>query len=339
MKTYKVTFTPLEPYFFGNEKGFAYPKQKDGSQTNKSQFSNQYFIRSEVLTSQSTLLGAMRYHLLPVKRSNWSEYTPEDKALNNEAVGEQSFDPACDRTFGIISKISPVFIQQDGNILVPVPMNHIKGEAAYTPFCEYKTVTTPFGDRYYTEEYNAKDGICTDYMSLADGVIVERSAIFKPETRIGINRFAKKTGFFKKEYYTLNKGFSFGAYITLKGDSDPEDGVLFLGQGKSAFAFSFVEEENKLSEQIKQYLPDGVAYCLGDTFTEPEIYDKCKFSVTDTKTYRAYSKQGGTVSKKDVLYRVISAGSVFIPVDIEAFADFVRKDNVNRIGYNEIIIK
>ena len=28
MKTYKVTFTPLEPYFFGNEKGFAYPPAK-----------------------------------------------------------------------------------------------------------------------------------------------------------------------------------------------------------------------------------------------------------------------------------------------------------------------
>ncbi|MBQ8000281.1 MAG: hypothetical protein IJ298_03580 [Ruminococcus sp.] len=339
MKTYKVTFTPLEPYFFGNEKGFAYPKSKDGNQTNKSQFSNQYFIRSEALPSQSTLLGALRYHLLPKKKSNWSDYTPEDKALNNEAVGEQSFDPAYDRTFGRIKKISPVFIQQGGNILVPVPMNHIKGKTTYDPFSEYKTVITPFGDRYYTEEYNAKDGICTDYMSLAEGAIVERSVIFKTETRIGINRFAKKNGFFKKEYYTLNKGFSFGAYITLDGDSKPKDGVLFLGQGKSAFAFSFVEEENKLTEQVKKRLPEGVAYCLSDTFTEPEIYDASKFSVTDTKTYRAYSRQGGRVSKEAVLYRVISAGSVFIPADIEAFADFVRKDNVNRIGYNEIIIK
>ena len=31
MKTYLVTFKPMEPYFFGNEKNFVYPKSKDES--------------------------------------------------------------------------------------------------------------------------------------------------------------------------------------------------------------------------------------------------------------------------------------------------------------------
>ena len=41
MKTYLVTLTPQEPYFFGNEKTFLFDKEK-----NQGQRGNSYYIRS-----------------------------------------------------------------------------------------------------------------------------------------------------------------------------------------------------------------------------------------------------------------------------------------------------
>ncbi len=342
MKTYKVTFTPLEPYFFGNEKGFKYPVLNDSTENSdangRSQFTNQYYIRSEMLPSQSTLLGALRYHFLPVKKSNW-DYNEADRKRNAETVGAESFSPDADRTFGKIRKLSPVFICKENVEYVPVPFNHIDGKAVYTPFSNFKSVVTPFGERLYTDDYKVKDGVSSGYMRLTDGTVVEKSKIFLTETRIGINRSSDKNGFFKKEYCMLNQGYCFAAYVELDDGLDVNDGVVFLGQGKSAFELSFTKAENTLTEKISSYLPDGLAYVLGDTFTGPEIYENSKFSVTDTKTYRAYSRQGAKVRKDDILYRLITAGSVFIPIDKEAFVVSVKKKNLNTIGYNEIIIK
>ena len=342
MKTYKVTFTPMEPYFFGNEKGFKYPVAKSDmvktEQNGKSQFTNMYYIKSESLPSQSTLLGALRYHFLPVKKSSW-DYDETDKKTNADAVGTESFSPDRDRTFGKIKKISPMFICNDKDILVRVPMNHRNGKTVYTPFENFEMMMTPFGERWYTSEYNAKDGVCSDYMKLSDGSIVDCSEIFETEIRIGINRRVNENGFFKKEYSMLHKGYSFGVYIELEDGLDVNNGIVFLGQGKSAFALEFTEEDNTLTEAVERYLPEGVAYCCGDVFVGPEIYENSKFSVTDTKTYRAYSRQGTRVRKDSVLYRVITAGSIFIPIDKEAFVTSIKKDNLNIIGYNEIIVK
>ena len=342
MKTYKVTFTPLEPYFFGNEKGFTYPTSKSESvrieQGEENRFTNMYYIKSELLPSQSTLLGALRYHFLPVKKSRW-DYNENDIKLNAETVGAESFNPDADRTFGKIKRISPVFICTDKETLIPVPMNHINGKSVYTPFKKYEIVTTPAGEQLYTSEYNAKDGVSSDYMKISDGGIVSLSDIFKTETRIGINRRTTQNGFFKKEYSMLVKGYSFGTYIELEDSLEVNNGIVFLGQGKSAFTIEFTEESNTLTENIEHYLPEGVAYCFGDMFIGPEIYEYSKFSVTKTKTYRAYSRHGTKVSKDSVLYRIITAGSVFIPVDKESFVAAIKKDNLNRIGYNKMIVK
>ena len=111
MKQYLMKLTPLEAYFFGNEKSFKYPKQE-----NSGQMSNQYYIKSESVPAQTTLLGMLRYLLLPVKKNNFSDYTDDDKKLNAEAVGASSFDfEQKDSSFGKIKGISPVFLLKDDN--------------------------------------------------------------------------------------------------------------------------------------------------------------------------------------------------------------------------------
>lgn len=347
MKTYLVKFRPLEPYFFGNEKAFVYPKgNKNSDDSNNPRISNSYFIKSECVPSQSTLLGALRYILLPVKRDDW-KYDETEREKNSAAVGPKSFDPAEKNTFGKIKKISPVFICDEITVLIPAPFDHVIYENAeektrnrkYSPFSDYKTIKAFDKECYYTEDYNSKAGITSDYMSLSDGTIIESYKLFTDVTRIGINRAAENKGLFKKTYRQLEDGFSFAVYLTLEDDLIPENSLIYMGQGKSTFAVSFEEKDNTLNDEIKKHLRDDVVYFFGDAFVNSDIYEKCLFSVTKTKTYRSFKKNRNTVVKGSKLYNLISAGSIFIPSDKEEFAKLVENSNLNQIGYNETITK
>jgi hypothetical protein len=60
IQSYLLTLEPMEPYFFGNEKTFSFDP--------KSPADNRYFIKSERLPMQTTILGALRYLLMPMKK-------------------------------------------------------------------------------------------------------------------------------------------------------------------------------------------------------------------------------------------------------------------------------
>lgn len=333
MKTYLVTFKPTEPYFFGNEKTFVYPDLK-----NISHQANRYFIKSEIIPSQSTVLGALRYALLPIKRSDWG-YSTAEVAINEQAVGKSGFLPSVEQSFGKIKKISPVFLTNGSDFLVPTPFDHKSGEKMYSPFSEYLEVKTPDGKRLFTPEYDSKNGITTTFLNLTTGITVPVEEIFSKVSRTGINRSVDNRGYFKKEFALLNCEYSFCVYLTLEGDLIPKNQMLFLGQGKSTFSFSFEEAENTITEDIKKYLQKGVVYCFGDAFIEYSVCKNTLFSVTKTKTYRAYAKFKNKVSKDSILYRLIASGSVFIPHNEEEFLVLTENKNANQIGYNEFIAK
>lgn len=338
MKTYRVTFKPMEPYFFGNEKGFLYPSSGKGDSQNSNPLSNQYFIKSESVPSQSTILGALRYLLLPVKRSDW-KYSDDDLKKNADAVGANGFHPLVKQGFGKIKKISPVFLYDGDDILVVAPLDHVVSKSQYTPFAQYQTVSTPNGDRRITSDYNVKDGITSGYMKLCDGTVVPLDKIFRSVTRTGINREVDNKGYFKKEYRILDAQYAFGVYLSLEDDLIPHDDVVFLGQGKSAFSVQFTPEENSIDARMKSYLREDVIYCAGDVFADATVYDKSLFAVTKNKTYRVYQNNSGRVKKDSVLYRLLAAGSIFIPQNKDEFLATVRNENVNQIGFNEFITK
>lgn len=339
MKTYLVTFKPMEPYFFGNEKNFVYPKSKDENEkSNHSTVSNSYFIKSEYVPSQSTILGALRYVFLPIKKNNW-DYTATDKKTNAATVGANSFNPTIKNEFGKIKSISPVFLYDGITSLVPAPFDHINGKLTYTPFSDYGETITPDGAYLYAKEYDSKVGVTSGYMKLSDGQIVEFDKIFTNVTRMGINRVADNKGMFKKTYRELNSEYAFAVYLELEDDIIPEKTFVYLGQGKSTFAVSFEEKENNINDEIKKYLRDDVVYFFGDAFVSNDIYAKSKFAVTRTKTYRAFEKIHNRVNKDSKLYNLISAGSIIIPRDKADFVDFVTNDKVDLVGYNTIISK
>lgn len=326
MKEYLVTFKPLEPYFFGSDKTFSFSDKING----------RYFISSESVPSQSTLLGAIRYMLLPVKKSDWN-YNADDIKKNAQTVGSAGFNPLeKDPDFGKIAGISPAFIVGDKGVMVRTPFDHIASQAQYTPYSDYLSVDMPDGrQKRYTKQYDSKlGGTQGSYMYVKTGEIVPAEKMFVSDLRVGINRAGEEGGFFKKEYKLLSGGYCFAVYLKLNDDVTPQGGIVHLGQGKSTFLVSYTEQKNTLKDDVARLLREDVVYCLGDAFISSEVYSNTSFAITSLKTYRHFQNTKNNVLKGDKLFNIIEAGSVFIPYDKSAFLSSVRNTPVRQSGYN-----
>lgn len=349
-KTYLLTMRPLEPYFFGNEKTFAFDP--------KTPAENRYFIKSERMPLQTTVLGVLRYLLMPVKNSSYT-YTSEEQARNAAVVGAASF--AIDRKeqcFGAIEKLSPVFLVRGKDKYVRTPFDHCPDvDGSYKPMTQYKTEKTEQGMCMYFSDYNAKKGIHDSFMAVADGTLVKSDEIFGSTVRVGVDKLRHEKGFYKKQFMYLEKDWSFGAYVTLDTDRIAGDGdaqkalselkagtAAYLGQNKSAFAVRLMEEENTIGTLMARHLQKGRIYCFGDTLADAAVYQGCAFAATMTRDYRAYStsfvakEQGakyvGTVSKDARLYKLLAAGSVLIPREGHDLSACLRKKHCENIGFN-----
>jgi len=329
MKRYLMKITPLEPYFFGNDKTFKYPGAKSSA-------SNPYFIKSEITPAQTTVIGMLRYDLLPIKKA-FQDYTAEDNEKNAAAVGARGFEYGGENDFGGIKAVSAVFITKGDERLIPTPFDHKRGNESYTPLSDYRTT---LDGCVYAADFNPKDGIEESYMRLSDGRLFGESEIFETDIRTGINRGVSEGGLFKKQLCYLKSGYSFAAYVLLDG-VEPVDSLCYGGQGKSVFSLSFTEaseqEYEEFMKRIASYVKKGTVYLLSDAFSSSDIYSEACFAITDTREYRAYAIESGRVRKGSTLYRLLSAGSVFIPKNIDEFTARLEGGTEKVIGYNTII--
>ena len=304
-KTYRVDFKPISPYFFGNEKTFPYTGQKIGQH-----LSNAYYIKSERMPSQTTILGALRYLFLAHKNSNYS-YTEEEFEENAKRVGAERFriEKSEAQDFGIIQSISPVFLYHDKHkVLLPTPFDHKEkkkedppkdteignaeenGEKKkdfpdYCPFGNYLDVDIPNGKKLYTPDYDPKIGLTSSYMIWGQKKIVSADDIFSDADRVGIAVEQQENAFFKKKYAVLAKDYRFSVYLELSDDhaveslKKSEGGAVtvFMGQSKSAFMVSFTEEANALpknaDELVQGNLPEGCRklYFMSDALVSDSI--------------------------------------------------------------------
>jgi CRISPR-associated protein Cmr3 len=99
MTDYLIRLKPLTPYFFGGENTFG-----EGGVN--------YYVRSNYLPQQTTLLGFLRYELLA--QNNLLGTDPDNPKDNwRNLIGKDSFketDEGFTKDFGAIKKLSPVFL-------------------------------------------------------------------------------------------------------------------------------------------------------------------------------------------------------------------------------------
>lgn len=98
---YKISLQPLAPFFFGED-----TNAELGNKQN-------YFQKSMQFPAQTTLLGMLRHHLLMKKGWAFPKVnTPTNDDIIN-LIGLHGFQPDADNKFGVIERISPVFITKD----------------------------------------------------------------------------------------------------------------------------------------------------------------------------------------------------------------------------------
>lgn len=363
-KWYLCTIKPIGEYFFGGEHIFdLYGKEKS------------YYIRSERLPNQSTLIGMLRFLVLSkqgllndiemASRTSLKARQQEmigDKGFNISQAGESRVD------YGEILNISPAFLireKSNGKKLhrwVPTPFNHVKGESVYSSF--------KMGNGYYTDisgksvvplNYKAKNGLTDSFFDIDDSShpVVEccgQDAIFSFEEFTRISRSNPDNGFFKKEYIRLNEEYSIAFYCEVKTPQVlPSREILYLGQDKSAFMFrctekgigancdpvkSFVNQFSSLAE-----CPDAdVYYAMSDIYLPDGINRQgLLYSIVKTKSFRtlneAFGKDYRSSKRRSRQYQLIQSGSVFYlaPGNVSGLISDADIPGMKQAGFNYLI--
>jgi len=355
IKTYCVRLKPLEPYFFAGEKSFGFGKQ------NKNSYNN-YFIKSELLPTQTTLLGTLRYYILKQKgilttKSN-NPYLEQEKY-----VGKNSFDMNVDNEYGIIKNISPMFLKdKENNIYIRTPYNQNTDKIDVLDIRNLKNDQIDILDGNKKKSMSIinkvvlkkEDEIRSTFVNLDKHILISEDKIFNRQVRVGINKTAKKEGFFKKEYIYL-KDYEICFYVDLdddefcnKLDNNQNNVIVYMGMGKSSFQLTIEKEMNKLEDRIKELFKGSeneFYYALSDICVDYDlIKEKCDLMLDDIRTFRSLSTQKGKKRyfdqyKQSNLYHLIRAGSVFYVKNNckKDFEDIINIKNLTDIGFNKII--
>jgi len=274
-----VKLTPYETFFFGGEKTF------EEKNTN-------YFIKSEYFPQQTTLLGLVRYQLL--SQSNNGIFK-NNKIINNrkaiELIGKESFDVNKKFKFGVIKKLSPVFIadknnhylftanreyqwinkrkpvkDKNGNL---VNIKEIK-EFEFIDFTKNKNgkCRCPFFKEFipYAENYDPKLGLID---ILINRYFIKKiydynpknktnpeNGIFIKDRQVGIKKNYKgKTddkSYFVHVYLKLLEGYSFAFILELDENATFESNeTVTLGSDQSKFKMDVL----KINKEFKELLP------------------------------------------------------------------------------------
>ncbi|MCC8070342.1 MAG: type III-B CRISPR module-associated protein Cmr3 [Bacteroidales bacterium] len=325
---YLVRLTPLGTYFFGGEVTFG-----DGTTQN-------YLVHSQLLPQAAALLGVMRYAVLAshgLLETGDHEADAERRKRYPSLIG-QTFDmenPSSDG-YGIIKRLSPVFIEKKGHLFTPRPADYgcsvrfsDDGHTSFTS-AEERPLISIEGDIRYTSEWISEDG----------ATILSKADIFLTEQRVGITRkpgVPDDKSFFKQTVVRLADGCSFCFTVDT---SEPLSGLPSIVQLGGDRSLSHLELEPCSDDIVKRFSPlhcEGRLVLLSDAYlptaAEWQAFDFVwGESVTNRYTANAHKSR-----RKSLLYHLLSRGSVVYHRDSAALNGLLAENPLNRIGLNIFI--
>ena len=340
MALYLLGLTPLVSFFFGGEVTFG-----DGENIN-------YLVKSIFFPQQTTVLGMLRKELLIQKGylqiTDKGEILKADKKEVETLIGPESFDiTKADQNFGIINKISPVFLYKadsswEKSFFSVAPKDFglefvkVPGRACFNL---KQKEHVPF-----MKNYNPKTGFA-DFFINGFSKPIPLDEMFKPVERIGITKGDKGTteekGLYKQTAYRLKESFAFACIADI---ADPgfrlQNSLVFMGGEKSAFKLT-VHDCDKSFEDIFAAAPDDKrAVLLSDAYVKAEIYDYCDFAITETIDFRNIKTSTGNYrfAKEKSKHAFLKRGSVLYPGPggMPEIKKLMTQNNLNKIGYNII---
>lgn len=356
---YRVDMCPLEPYTFGTEQG---SKFAESTETGK----ESYIITSGIAPEQTTILGALRYIVLKHKGLLKHDfcYTREEKERMSKWIGESSFSFQTDikQNFGAIKKISPLFLincgyERNPDIYIKNPF-HNKNSLGYEPMrLTEETVQTSHGRIHLpcvregtkiNPEYDAKNGHGGGYICLSDKKHAPEDLfckVLQTGNRADHVDRDNKESFFKREIVRLKENYAFSVYVEAEEGCFPQGKTIaFMGLGKSAFQFRFIQVDRQkcdIGAQVEKAFsgePGCWYYALSDLYLE-EVPSYKDFVIIEEKNVRnleTRTEEAEFVKKRrksNLQFHLIESGSVFYgKVNLK-----LENINLKNIGYNAVV--
>jgi CRISPR-associated protein Cmr3 len=307
---YLIKLKPLKPFFFGGDVTFG----KLGDKENGT-----YLAHSRLFPQQSAILGMLRKeillqtNLLTTKmKGEWVDKNNYEKA--KELVGDESFNIKANyiQDFGVIQNISSIFLIKDNKKFIK------------------KARIGSYKDGLL-ENYNPKEDIFDNFISIDDEETLKTEDIFKPVTQIGIkktvNSEEKDNAFYKKTSYLFQDDFYFAFYLDI--DFELKSSFVKLGADDSIFKMEIRESKEELNYK------DDYLLLLSDALITIPLKGNCEFAITKEISYQNLQsklKNGLKFKKSEKVY-LYERGSIIINPTDELLENLQNK-NLQKIGYN-----
>ncbi len=299
MSKYLISLKPLEPYFFGNERGFD-NKNKEVPKEEVKKTTRNYLVKSNKYPQQTSILGMLRKEILvnqDLLNIDWN-YTQEQREKMNTLIGKYGFNINEDnQNFGVIKSISQLFITKKVNegleFYITSPKDHNPSENIdkYTPY-KLKSIDngrTNNGINYILEDYNPKNDLADEIMNIGilkdnriqssteEGKIIKSGDIFTSSERVGItkNKEGKKEedGFYKITHFNLEKGYEFSFIADIEDEKinglDGRTNIVSLGGLQSSFRILFKKVNKDLNKDIENRITD---ICKKSSNNQNDLY-------------------------------------------------------------------
>ena len=360
----KVTFTPIDEYFLGGEQnaGFGVDKRTP------------YFIRSENIPTQTTILGVIRYgilennNLLTPNFNQGNRVDDNHKEKQEALVGKSSFSFAAstEQSFGHIKKISPIFLEENGDLYSRHPLNYRVSDNP-TDVWQYemfkmKERSSEVDERSFwlPENYKAKNGLPNAWIHPKEkNKLVHDTKIFFGKEKVGIIKLKNEkedSGFFKKEYKGLREGWHFTCFVNVESETDlPKEKIVRMGQSKSLFYMECkrteIVWENVITRINLGRVDDNsyhgvIYYAISDCYPNcpaEKLYQICDFAVTQVRSFRSLETKRAVNRYYDVMQKtnkvvLLRSGSVFyVPKNKKNEFEDLFADTYRKIGFNRLL--
>ena len=303
-----IKLKPINEFFFGGDLTFG----------NINEYN--YIAKSTLFPQQTAILGMLRKNLL--KQNNLLTTKVKIESVDNrekavELVGEGKFkfqkEP---QNFGIIKKISPVFLIKDNK-------KYIQKFAS-----NYEIKKDKIG--YFLEKegkiFNSKDDLFSDFISVDKEKKLNKNKIFEEVEQIGIKKLSDDKGFFKKYSYLLKDNFEFAFYVEFEDkDFVLNDDIVEIGADRSTFKMSVKDTDKWLEFEDKHLI------LLSPSYVE-NIRNLTSFAITQDINFRfiEYKRK----FKKSKVYKLYERGSIFIDYQTALINEINKYKNLQKIGLN-----
>ncbi len=304
----KVSLRPLGKFFFGGESSFNEGGQNAGFERRAT-----YLLRSNPFPQQTGVLGLVRNQLLlqnGLLKDNTARIDSADYAKAENLIGKHGFQTQHVGTYGVIKRISPIYLESSSSAMVPVsPLDDLLIDNKAMVFQSAGDENGPFLLRNYSE----KAGLFQQVQKPGSGKNQPLYDVFRSQEQVGITKAARpwagevqdqddEQGYFYQNFLCFNskqdtaRGFCF--YVELDGTQKIQfqNTIVEFGGERSSFQMKVEDiagtdfpqpQVEYLHTQIAANVKSKRLVCLSPAFVDmTALRTKSQLIVSQTLTFR-----------------------------------------------------